>query len=121
MSAQKQFEQLLKSSHFFNDVIDTHRRGTANVISAVVQAIIEMEPSAKEPILRKLKEAEWLTGGHSVDTEARRITKFIIDDIQTPRFHPKPTQQAKQLPAAEQPAKPHRDANGQGSDDVQKD
>lgn len=78
---QKVFEALLKDSRHFLDVIDTHRRGTARVVSAMAQAIIDAEPAMRNVLLEKLRDAEVNTDNPSVDVETRRLTKLIIGDV----------------------------------------
>lgn len=81
---QKVFEALLKDSRYFLDVIDTHRRGAARVMSAAMLAIIEAEPAMKDRLIKKLRDAECDTGSPSIDTETRRLTRAIIDSIRQP-------------------------------------
>jgi hypothetical protein len=95
-SQQKVFEELLKKSDFFNDVIETQRRGTTKVISVIVQAIIEQTPTIKESIIERLRDADVATGNASIDCETRRITRVIIADILQP---PTPAVKAARNPS----------------------
>ncbi|MFZ3001417.1 MAG: hypothetical protein WA071_13900 [Undibacterium umbellatum] len=108
-SVQKQFDQLLKQSDFFIDVIETHRRGTTNVIAAITRAIIEQEPKMKEAILEKLREADVLTGSPSIDDETRRITRVVIADILDPRKLPGYQQPSSQQQHGRKSSKPARE------------
>ena len=83
--SQSNFEQYLKNSDHFRDVVNTHRRATAEVL-AVLVALMRDHADVPRPViddgLKRLSELP--DGGRSLADERRLLIALMIDALKRP-------------------------------------
>ena len=78
--SQSNFEQYLKNSDYFSDVINTHRRATAEVLSVLVTLMRDHANVPRPVIDDSFKRLSELPGGRSVVDERRLLIDLIRDN-----------------------------------------
>ena len=79
--SQSAFEQYLKNSDHFRDVINTHRRAVADTIAAVLALVRDQDKVTNPMIYEVLKRLDESAGPRSVVDERRLITAMIRDGL----------------------------------------
>lgn len=80
--SQSAFEQYLKNSDHFRDVINTHRRATADALAAVIEVLINQNQVTNPVIDEALKRLdERPDGSSSIRAERRLIASMIRDAL----------------------------------------
>lgn len=77
------FEERLKQSPFFIDVINTHRTATAQILAAFLAPLIKNEQISVEDVAAILKQLEEGTGKPSLDGERRHAVAVLREALQT--------------------------------------
>lgn len=76
------FEQYLKDSDHFRDVINTHRRATADALACIIEVLIDQNQITNPVIDQALKGLdERPDGSFSVRSERRLIAAMIRDAL----------------------------------------
>lgn len=76
------FEDRLKKSAFFADVMNTHRTATAQILTAFIAPLIEKEHISVLDVAGILKQLEAGTGKPSLDGERRHAVSVIRQSLQ---------------------------------------
>lgn len=76
------FEECLKHSNYFADVINTHRTATAQVLAAFIEPLIKNDLIAIADLLAILKSLEGSTNSPSVDGERRHAVSVLRETLQ---------------------------------------
>lgn len=80
--SQSAFEQYLKNSDHFRDVINTHRRATADALAAVIEVLVDQNQVTNPVIDQALKGLdERPDGSPSIRAERRLITAMVRDAL----------------------------------------
>lgn len=80
--SQSAFEQYLKNSDYFRDVINTHRRATADALAAIIEVLVDQNQITDPMIDKALKGLdERIDGTVSVKAERRRIAALLRDAL----------------------------------------
>lgn len=80
--SQSSFEQYLKNSDYFRDVINTHRRATADVVACVIKVLRDQDQVANPMIHEALKRLDESTDASvSIRSERRLLTAMIRDAL----------------------------------------
>lgn len=82
MSANSQFEALLKQSAHFADSMGSHREATAEVLTAFIGALIESGAMTPEKVLSVLNSLDRGSHRPSVDTSRRVLASLIRSRLQ---------------------------------------
>ncbi len=77
------FEERLKQSAFFADVINTHRTATAQILAAFLGPLIKDNLISVEQVADILKQLEAETGKPSLDGERRHAVSVLREALQT--------------------------------------
>ena len=76
------FEEALKQSNYFADVINTHRTATAQVLAAFIEPLVKNNLVALSEVLAILKTLEGSTNSPSVDGERRHAVSVLREQLQ---------------------------------------
>lgn len=79
--SQSAFEQYLKNSDYFSDVVNTHRRATADLIAILLEVLRDQNQIADPVIHEALKRLDESAGGQSIRAERRLLTNLVRDRI----------------------------------------
>lgn len=80
--SQSTFEQYLKNSDYFRDVINTHRRATADALATIIEVLVDQNQVTNPVIDQALKGLDERTDGSiSVRSERRLVTAMIRDAL----------------------------------------
>ena len=79
--SQSAFEQYLKNSDYFRDVVNTHRSAVADVLAVLLDLMVDQHKVAHPVIDQALKRLDEPTGHPSVDVERRRLVALIRDGL----------------------------------------
>lgn len=82
--SQSAFEQYLKNSDYFRDVVNTNRSAVADVFTVLVGVLREQDKVADPLIDQALKRLDESTRNPSIDVERRRIVALIRDRLGKP-------------------------------------
>jgi hypothetical protein len=76
------FDDLLKQSPHFSDVINTHRTATAEILAAFLGPLVKSGTIQPEAMISTLKALEQGTGRPSIDGERRHAVSVIREIVQ---------------------------------------
>lgn len=80
--SQSNFEQYLKNSDYFRDVVNTHRSASADALAAIIKVLVDQNQVTNPVIDQALKGLDERTDGTvSVRAERRRIAALIRDAL----------------------------------------
>lgn len=79
--SQSAFEQYLKNSDHFRDVVNTHRRAVADTLATVLALVRDQDKITDPMIHEALKRLDESPGGKSVVQERRLIAAMIRDAL----------------------------------------
>lgn len=90
--AQKQFNQLLKRSHHFADVINTQRIAMEEIATALASTLASSNPVAARVMWKTLRALQLPTGRPSVDAERQLLTRGALHALGADESRRKPNQ-----------------------------
>ncbi len=82
MSAQSQFESILKQSPHFADVANTTRTAVAQIVAAFVGELVRRQQLPPEALADLLRYLEGSSGHPSIDSERRHMVWTIREFLQ---------------------------------------
>jgi hypothetical protein len=82
MTTPINFEERLKQSAFFADVMNTHRTATAQILAAFIGPLVKNNQIAVEDVVGILKQLEEGTGKPSLDGERRHAVSVLREALQ---------------------------------------